>query len=76
MPSPRLPDVHTCNTASCADQWCQVQVGRVAGYVDQANLGQQAPPSLLRVPATDVAGCFDSRRAGYQNGEVFRYCPR
>jgi len=64
---------------SCADQWCLVQVGRVAGYVDQANLGQQAPPSAYPAPAANATGCFDSRRAGeapYRRDEVFRYCPR
>ncbi len=61
---------------SCSDHWCQVQVGRVIGYVEQANLGQQAPPSMFRTPGPQSAGCFDSRRAGYQSGEVFLYCPR
>lgn len=61
---------------SCTDHWCQVQIGRVMGYVDQANLGQQAPPSRFPTPGAQQAGCFDSRRAGYQNGEVFLYCPK
>ena len=61
---------------SCADQWCQVRVGRVVGYVDQANLGQQAPPSSFPPSGPLQAGCFDSRRAGYQGGEVLLYCPR
>ncbi len=61
---------------SCADQWCLVQVGRVAGYVEQANLGQQAPPSVFPAPASGEPGCFDSRRAGYGRGEVLRYCPQ
>jgi len=42
----------------------------------QANLGQQAPPSMFAAPAANSAVCFDSRRAGYQGGDVFRYCPR
>lgn len=66
----------TMEVRSCADQWCLVQIDRVVGYVDQANIGQQAPPSLLMAPAPNAAGCFDSRRAGYQDGETFQYCPR
>ena len=61
---------------SCANRWCQVQIGRAMGYVDQANLGQQAPPSMFPTPGPQQARCFDSRRAGYKNGDVFLYCPR
>ena len=61
---------------SCSNHWCLVQIGRVAGYVDQFNLNPQAPPSVFAAPAAHAEGCFDSRRAGYQDGEMFRYCPR
>lgn len=61
---------------SCADHWCQVRIGRVVGYVNQANLGQQAPPSRFPPAGPQQAGCFDSRRSGYKGGEVFLYCPR
>lgn len=60
---------------SCAEQWCRVQLGRVTGYVSQVNLGQQAPPSQFPAQPADAAGCFDARRAGHGEGEVFRYCP-
>ena len=62
---------------SCTDHWCKVQIAGVPGYVERANLGQTAPPSMFPPPTPQQqAGCFDSRRAGYEDGDVFRYCPR
>ncbi len=60
---------------SCSDTWCTVQVGRVVGYVAQTDIGRDGATTVFVPPATAV-GCFDSRRAGYRAGEVFRYCPR
>lgn len=66
----------TVDVQSCADKWCMIQVGRVTGYLEQANLGQQPPPSLFPAPAANATGCFDSRRDGFHGGETYRYCPR
>ncbi len=63
----------TVDVLGCANQWCRVQIDRVVGYIDQANLADAAEPMLGPQPA---AGCFDSQRSGYGRGEDYRYCPR
>ena len=59
----------------CSDRWCRVRIGRVEGYVDEANLAAHPPPAGYAAPA-DTRPCFDSVRAGYGRGQTFRYCPR
>lgn len=59
---------------SCGDRWCQAVRGRTLGYVDRAAL--EPPPWQAAAQPGAAAPCFGSRRAGYGEGEQFRYCPR
>ena len=68
---------------NCDGDQCQVQYGRVVGYVDRAMLGPpNTPPASLMPPNTPGAApdanpsCVDSRRAGYEGGMEYTYCQR
>ena len=61
----------TVEVLSCQGDWCRVQNGRSIGYIKQAALASPPAPSPSPVRSSD---CFDSRSAGYEKGEVFRYC--
>ena len=58
---------------SCTDQWCLVQYGRNAGYVEQWTLNSDAFPA-----SATAAGppCFETVRNGYGKGEVLQVCRR
>lgn len=67
------------DVVSCTDQWCQVGRGRTVGYVDRAALEPppwQAGTAAAPPGAPTGQACFESRRAGYGEGERFLYCPR
>jgi uncharacterized protein YgiM (DUF1202 family) len=56
----------------CDGDWCRVVSDGVPVYI-RSSLITPAAPAAAMPPAT---ACFDSRRAGYEKGELFHYCQR
>jgi uncharacterized protein YgiM (DUF1202 family) len=56
----------------CDGDWCRVVSDGVPVYIRSSLITAATPPAAMP-PAT---ACFDSRRAGYEKGELFHYCQR
>jgi hypothetical protein len=59
----------------CAQHWCRAEVDGATGFVNRDNIGAVGP-AITFEPAGGPPSCFESRRAGYENGQPYTFCPR
>jgi hypothetical protein len=59
---------------SCDGDWCRVLSHGHPGYLSADVIKGPAAGGEPGSAAPDIA-CFDARRAGYEQGKVFVYCP-
>jgi hypothetical protein len=63
----------TLEVLDCDAGWCRTMSDGAIAYIQAERVSRVEP----QAGNADVPGpCVDSRRAGYEDGELFRYCQK